>query len=70
MLDTVGHVPERGVLAISAYKTAEDKPGQARWLLRRELDNELAIGVEELHALSKTSIGGQPFFYLRDAPGR
>jgi hypothetical protein len=57
------------VLAISAYKASENKPGQARLLLRRELDNELMIGVEELHALSKANVGGQQFFWFETRRG-
>ncbi len=37
--------------------------------MRRELDDELAIGVEELHALTKTSIAGHSFFYYETRRG-
>ena len=56
------------MLAINAYKV-EDKPGQARYMCRRQLDNELAIGVEELRGLTKSSIGGQQFFYFETRRG-
>jgi hypothetical protein len=68
LLATIGHVPEKAVLEIVAYK-ADNKPGQPRALLRRELDNELSIGVEELHGLSKTSVGGQSVFFFETRRG-
>lgn len=68
LLDTIGRLPEKGIIAVSAHKT-DDKPGQARQLLRRELDNELMVGVEELHALSKITIAGQTSFYFETRRG-
>jgi hypothetical protein len=55
------------MMAISAY-AANDR-ANARLLLRRELDNELTIGVEELHSLTKTSIAGHQFFYYETRRG-
>ena len=46
-----------------------DKGPNARLLLRHELDDELTIGVEELHPLTKTSIAGHPFFYYETRRG-
>lgn len=68
LLETIGASPHRSVIAISAYPSG-DKGPTARLLLRRELDDELAIGVEELHGLTKTSIAGHPFFYYETRRG-
>jgi hypothetical protein len=68
LLETLGSPPYRSVMAISAYASG-DKGPTARLLLRRELDDELTIGVEELHALTKTSIGGHSFFYYETRRG-
>lgn len=68
LLETLGSPPHRSVMAISAYASG-DKGPSARLLLRRELDDELTIGVEELHALTKTSIGGHTFFYYETRRG-
>jgi hypothetical protein len=38
-------------------------------LLRRELDHDLYIGVEELHGLSKTTLGGQQFYFFETRRG-
>ncbi len=68
LLETLGSPPHRSFMAISAYPSG-DKGPNARLLLRRELDDELAIGVEELHGLTKTSIAGHPFFYYETRRG-
>ncbi len=68
LLETIGSSPHRSVMAISAYPSG-DKGPNARLLLRRELDDELTIGVEELHGLTKTSIAGHPFFYYETRRG-
>ena len=68
LLETLGSPPHRSVLAISAYPSGQTGPS-ARQLLRRELDNELTIGVEELHGLTKTSISGHPFVYYETRRG-
>ncbi len=68
LLETLGSPPHRSILAISAYPSG-DKGPTARLLLRHELDNELTIGVEELHGLTKTSIAGHPFFYYETRRG-
>jgi hypothetical protein len=68
LLETIGSAPEHCVMAISAYPSPEKRP-DARLLLRHELDDELSIGVEELHGLTKTSIAGHPFFYFETRRG-
>ena len=68
LLETLGSPPHRSVMAISAYPCGDEGP-KARLLLRRELDDELTIGVEELHALTKTSIAGHSFFYYETRRG-
>jgi len=68
LLETLGSSPHRSILAISALP-APDKRPDARLLLRRELDDELTIGVEELHGLSKTSIAGHQFYFFETRRG-
>lgn len=68
LLETIGSAPQHSVMAISAYPSPEKHP-DARLLLRRELDDELSIGVEELHGLTKTSIAGHPFVYFETRRG-
>ncbi len=68
LLETIGSSPHRSVMAISAYPSGEKGPS-ARLLLRRDLDDELTIGVEELHGLSKTSIAGHQFYYFETRRG-
>jgi len=68
LLETLGSAPHRSVVAISAYPSGDEGP-KARLLLRRELDDELTIGVEELHGLTKTSIAGHSFFYYETRRG-
>ena len=68
LLETLGSPPHRSVMAISAYPSGDEGP-KARLLLRRELDDELTIGVEELHGLTKTSIAGHSFFYYETRRG-
>ena len=68
LLETIGSSPHRSVIAISAYPSG-DKGPTARQLLRRELDDELSIGVEELHPLTKTSIAGHSFYYYETRRG-
>jgi hypothetical protein len=68
LLETLGSPPHKSVMAISAYPSGENGPN-ARLLLRRELDEELTIGVEELHALSTISIAGHRFFYYETRRG-
>ncbi len=60
--------PGKSMLTIAAYPPAENRP-DARLMLRHELDNELTIGVEELHGLTKTSIAGHQFFYFETRRG-
>ncbi len=68
LLETVGSSPSRSVMAVSAYASSE-KGVNARLLLRHELDDELAIGVEELHSLTKSSIAGHQFYYFETRRG-
>jgi hypothetical protein len=68
LLETLGSVPHRSILAIFAYPASDKQPG-ARLLLRHELDDELTIGVEELRGLSRTSIAGHQFFYFETRRG-
>ena len=68
LLETLGSSPHRSILAISALPSPDKRP-DARLLLRRELDDELTIGVEELHGLSKTSIAGHQFYFFETRRG-
>ena len=68
LLELLGPAPQRPQISISAYPPGEKRP-DAKAALRNLLDQELAIGVEELHALSKTNIAGHQFFYYETRRG-
>ena len=46
-----------------AYEYKNKNYTDAKTLLRNQLDQELFVGVEELHGIGKTTVGGRPFYY-------
>ena len=68
LLEMIGSSPQRCLMAISAYPVSNKEPA-ARRMLRQELDEELSIGVEELHGLTRTTIAGRLFFYFETRRG-
>src|SRR5208283_5244224 len=55
--------------SLSAYEYKNKDYPDARTLLRRHLDQELFVGVEELHGLAKTSIDNHSFYYFETRSG-
>jgi hypothetical protein len=64
LLDMVGATQQHAVVSISAYEYKNKNYTDAKGILRRELDQDLFVGVEELHGLAKTTIGGHLFYYF------
>ena len=64
LLEMVGAAPQHAVVSISAYEYKNKNYTDAKGILRRELDQDLFVGVEELHGLAKTTIGGHQFYYF------
>jgi hypothetical protein len=64
LLDLVGAAPQHAMVSISAYEYKNKNYTDAKGILRRELDQYLFVGVEELHGLTKTTIDGHPFYYF------
>jgi hypothetical protein len=69
VLELVGAAPEYGAISLSAYEYKNKNYADAKGILRRELDQELFVGVEELHGVSKVSIGGHTFYYFETRRG-
>ena len=69
LLEMAATTPEHSAVTLSAYEYKNKNYTNAKSLLRNQLDQELFVGVEELHGIGKTTIGGQPFFYYETRRG-
>jgi len=69
LLEMVGAAPEAAAVSICAYEYKNKNYTDAKGILRRQLDRELFIGVEELHGLAKTTIDGHQFYYFESRRG-
>lgn len=69
LLEMAGPTAEHGGITLSAYECKTKNYSDAKTLLRNQLDQELFVGVEELHGIGKTSVGGRPFFYYETRRG-
>ena len=69
LLEMVGPSPEYAAVSISAYEYKNKNYTDAKGILRRQLDQELFVGVEELHGVSKISIDNHPFYYFETRRG-
>ena len=69
LLELVGPSPQRAGVSISAYEYKGKNWTDAKGILRRQLDQDLFTGVEELHGLSKTTIDGHQFYYFETRRG-
>ena len=69
LLEMVGASPEYAAVSISVYEYKNKNYTDAKGILRRQLDQELFIGVEELHGLAKISIANHPFYYFETRRG-
>ena len=70
MLQLAGPAPEYPAVSIVAFPL-RTKPTvvDAKSILRKGLDQELYLGVEELHGLSKTTLAGHQFFFYETRRG-
>ena len=69
LLELAGSPPLHAGVSISAYEYKNKNYSDAKTRLRRQLDQELFYGVQELHGMSKTNVGGRPFFYYETRRG-
>jgi hypothetical protein len=69
LLELAGPSPHHAVISITAQPRTDKRDPDAKQLLRKELDNELFYGVEELRGLSKISIGKHQFYYYETRRG-
>jgi len=69
LLEMVGPAPQYAAVSISAYEYKNKNYTDAKGLLRRQLDQELFVGVEELRGVSKISIDNHPFYYFETRRG-
>ena len=69
LLDLVNVASPHAAVSISAYEYRNKNYPDAKAILRRNLDQELFVGVEELHGLAKTSIDGHQFYYFETRRG-
>lgn len=69
LLELAGSSAHHAVVSITARPKREKRDPDAKQTLRRELDNELFYGVEELRGLSKISIGKHLFYYYETRRG-
>ena len=69
LLEVLGPAPQHAGISISAYEYKGKNWTDAKGILRRQLDQDLFVGVEELHGLSKTTIDGHQFYYFETRKG-
>src|SRR5208283_775070 len=63
MLQLAGPPPAYAAVSIFALPLRAKSTTDAKVILRKALDQELFVGVEELHGLSKTTLAGHLFFF-------
>ena len=69
LLQLVGPAPQYAGIAISAFEYKGKNWTDAKGILRRQLDQDLYTGVEEIHGMAKTTIDGHQFFYFETRKG-
>jgi hypothetical protein len=69
LLELAGGAPQHAAISLFAYEYKGKNWTDAKGILRRELDQDLYTGVEELHGLSKTTIDGRQFYYFETRKG-
>lgn len=69
LLEMVGAASPHSAVSICAYEYKNKNYTDAKGILRRELDQELFVGVQELHGLSKITIDGRQFYYFETRKG-
>jgi hypothetical protein len=69
MLQLAGPPPAYAVVSIVALPLRAKTAPDAKAILRKALEQELFYGVEELHALSKTTLAGHLFYFYETRRG-
>lgn len=69
LLELLGATPQHAVVSICAYEYKNKNYTDAKGILRRQLDQETFVGVEELHGLAKATIDGRQFYYFETRKG-
>ena len=69
LLEMAGAAPERAGITLDAFEYKNKNYTDAKTMLRNRLDQELFVGVEELHGIGKTTVGGRPFYYYETRRG-
>ena len=69
LLELAGAAPERAGITLDAFEYKNKNYTDAKTMLRNRLDQELFVGVEELHGIGKTTVGGRPFYYYETRRG-
>ncbi len=69
LLDLLNPSSPHALLSLSAYEYKNKNYPDAKAILRRHLDQELFVGIEELHGVAKTTIAGHPFYYFEARRG-
>ena len=69
LLELEGPSPQHAIISITAYLRRDKDDPNAKQMLRKELDNELFYGVEELHGLSKATIDQHQFYFYETRRG-
>jgi len=69
LLEMAGGTPAHAAVSLAAYEYKNKNYTDAKGILRKDLDQELFIGVQELHGIGKTTVGGRPFFYYETRRG-
>jgi hypothetical protein len=69
LLEMAGATSAHAAISLSAYEYKNKNYTDAKGILRKDLDQELFVGVQELHGIGKTTVGGRPFFYYETRRG-
>jgi hypothetical protein len=69
LLELSGSTTAHPAISIGVYEHKTKNYTDAKTLLRRQLDQELFHGVEELHGISKTTVGNRQFYYFEARQG-
>ncbi len=69
LLELVASTANQAAVSISAYEYKNKNYTDAKSLLRRELDQETFYGIEQVHGLSKVSVGDRLFYFFETRKG-
>jgi hypothetical protein len=69
LAELIGSAGNWAAIRISAYEYKNKNYTDAKSLLRRELDQEVFHGIEQVHGVSKTSVGDRQFFFYETRRG-